>query len=54
MLMVTFFQGRAKGMSNAEALQAGQAAVRNYKDTDGKTPYASPYYWAAFILTGRG
>jgi CHAT domain-containing protein len=54
MLMESFFQARTKGVGNAEALQVAQAAVRNYKDSDGKTPYSSPYYWAAFILTGRG
>jgi len=41
-------------MNNAEALQTAQAAVRTFKDSDGKTLYNSPYYWAAFILTGRG
>jgi CHAT domain-containing protein len=53
-LMETFFQSRAKGLANAEALQSAQAAVRTYTAKDGKMPYASPYYWAAFVLSGRG
>jgi CHAT domain-containing protein len=50
--MQTFFKGRAAGLENAEALQAAQHAVRVYVDEGGDTPYASPYYWASFILTG--
>ncbi|MEP7287559.1 MAG: CHAT domain-containing protein [Chloroflexota bacterium] len=54
LLMKAFFEARAKGMGITEALQSAQATVRTFKDSDGKTPYASPYYWAPFILTGRG
>ena len=52
LLMTTFFQMRAKGQSTAQALQSAQAYLRNYQE-NGQTPYTSPYYWAAFILTGR-
>ena len=52
LLMTAFFQMRAKGEPTAQALQSAQATLRNYQ-VNGQTPYTSPYYWAAFILTGR-
>ena len=53
LLMQDFFKARASGQSNSEALQSAQQALRTFKDDQGQTPYAQPYYWAAFILTGR-
>ncbi|MBX3085577.1 MAG: CHAT domain-containing protein [Anaerolineae bacterium] len=53
LLMETFFKLRAEGKADAEALQAAQKFVREYTE-GGQTPYASPYFWAAFVLTGRG
>ncbi|MEO8395407.1 MAG: CHAT domain-containing protein, partial [Chloroflexota bacterium] len=52
LLMTAFFQRRAKGEPTAQALQSAQAYLRDYQE-DGQTPYSSPYYWAAFILTGQ-
>lgn len=53
-LMEAFFKARSSGQGNAEALQTAQQTVRNYQDEDGKMPYTAPYYWAAFVLVGRG
>ena len=53
LLMTAFFQMRAKGQPTAQALQSAQEYLRNYQE-NGQTPYTSPYYWAAFILTGKG
>jgi hypothetical protein len=43
-LMVAFYRHWQAGMGKAEALQAAQAEVRE--------EYPSPYYWAAFVLSG--
>lgn len=43
-LMVAFYRYWQKGLSKAGALQAAQAEVRK--------KYLSPFYWAAFILSG--
>jgi CHAT domain-containing protein/predicted negative regulator of RcsB-dependent stress response len=51
LLMKTFFEMRAKGQPIAQSLQSAQAFMQTYQE-NGQTPYASPYYWAAFIITG--
>lgn len=50
-LMVAFYRyWLEEGLSKAEALQAAQAHVRTMDD--GR--YASPFYWAGFVLNGDG
>ncbi|MBC8162004.1 MAG: tetratricopeptide repeat protein [Roseiflexaceae bacterium] len=51
LLMERFYQYLAAGESKAAALGKAQRDVRTYKDS-GKQPYASPYYWAGFVLSG--
>jgi CHAT domain-containing protein len=53
LLMQKFFEMRIQGQSNAQALHSAQTYIRTYQDK-GQTPYASPYFWAGFVLTGRG
>jgi CHAT domain-containing protein len=53
-LMAAFFQARAGGMRDVEALRSAQQTLHSYQDEDGNTRYAAPYYWAAFVLTGGG
>ena len=43
-LVVSFYSQWLKGLSKAEALEAAQAEVRKR--------YPSPFYWAAFVLSG--
>lgn len=43
-LMVAFYRNRQARMGKAEALQAAQKEV--------SATYASPFYWAAFVLNG--
>jgi CHAT domain-containing protein/tetratricopeptide (TPR) repeat protein len=46
--------GRAPGsaMSKVEALREAKSWLREWRDQDGKRPYAHPFYWAGFILMG--
>ena len=53
LLMTKFFEMRKQGQANAQAIQSAQEYIRTYQE-NGQTPYASPYFWAGFILTGRG
>jgi CHAT domain-containing protein len=47
-LMTAFYRHwKDKGMSKAEALQAAQADVRS------NPHWASPFYWAGFVLNGH-
>jgi CHAT domain-containing protein/tetratricopeptide (TPR) repeat protein len=39
-------------LAKADALQEAKGWLRNWKDTDGRRPYADPFYWAAFVLIG--
>jgi CHAT domain-containing protein len=48
-LMVAFYENWQTGMDSAEALQAAQAELRQIDN--GK--YASPFYWAGFVLSGE-
>ena len=43
-LMMAFYRHWQSGMGKAEALQAAQAEIR--------ARYPSPFYWAAFVLSG--
>jgi len=45
-LMQTFHQQRRAGLSTAEALRAAQVAILT------QPAWATPYFWAAFTLTG--
>jgi CHAT domain-containing protein/tetratricopeptide (TPR) repeat protein len=45
-LMTAFYRHWQTGMGKAEALQAAQAEVR------GNPQWASPFYWAGFVLNG--
>lgn len=48
-LMVSFYENRAAGMSDVQALAAAQRTVRENTDN----PYwIAPYYWAGFVLIG--
>ena len=44
--MTAFYRHWQAGMGKAEALQAAQAEVR------GNPQWASPFYWAGFVLNG--
>jgi CHAT domain-containing protein/tetratricopeptide (TPR) repeat protein len=44
LLMVAFYSRLKQGLSKTDALKSAQAEVRQ--------KYPSPYYWAAFVLTG--
>jgi CHAT domain-containing protein len=46
LLMSAFYQGLAKGLTKAGALQAAQSEVRNLQG------FENPYFWAYFTLTG--
>lgn len=50
MLMEHFYSHLAEGQTKLQALRMAQQEVRNYTDSNGKTPFADPFYWAAFIL----
>jgi len=50
MLMEHFYQHLAEGKTKREALRMAQHAVRDYTDDRGRNPYATPFYWAGFIL----
>jgi len=50
-LMEYFYRNRDAGLSDALALTEAQRAVREDPDHE---EWASPYYWSAFVLTGRG
>ena len=45
-LMMAFYGHWQAGMGKAEALQAAQAEVR------GNPQWASPFFWAGFVLNG--
>lgn len=45
-LMVSFYRHLRQGMGNSEALRAAQLEILR------QPQWASPYYWAAFTLTG--
>lgn len=47
-LMAEFYRGLAEGLPKAEALRRARLAVR------ADPRYAHPYYWASFVLLGRG
>lgn len=52
-LMGRFYGGiAAPGADAAVALQRAQSWLRGLT-LDGKQPYAHPYYWAGFVLTGN-
>jgi len=44
-LMQQFYRGLARGLKPAEALRESALAVR--------AKYPHPFYWAAFVVTGR-
>jgi CHAT domain-containing protein len=50
-LMVEFYENRAAGMSDAEALAGAQRTVRENPE---HPEWRAPYYWAAFVLVGLG
>ena len=50
LLMKTFYEEYLNGKVKDNAFKAAINKVRNYKDETGKTPFSSPYYWAAFIM----
>lgn len=53
-LMDHFYQHLKQGMTKAEALQQAQVDLIEGRDSQQDGYYASPYYWAPFILIGNG
>jgi len=50
MLMDRFYTTYFGGKSKTESLRTAQHALRTYTAPDGSHPYASPAFWAPFIL----
>lgn len=50
LLMRTFYENYLNEKDKDVAFRNAINTVRNYKDDNGDTPFASPYYWAAFIM----
>ena len=50
LLMRTFYENYLNEKDKDVAFRNAINTVRNYKDENGDTPFASPYYWAAFIM----
>ena len=50
LLMKTFYEDYLNGKAKDVAFRNAINKVRSYKDDNGDTPFASPYYWAAFIM----
>ncbi len=50
MLMDRFYTAYFGGKSKTESLRTAQHALRTYTAPDGSHPYASPAFWAPFIL----
>lgn len=50
MLMDRFYTAYFSGKSKTESLRTAQHALRTYTAPDGSHPYASPAFWAPFIL----
>ncbi len=44
--------GSAQRASKVAALQAAKQWLREWRDADGRRPYAHPFYWAGFVLMG--
>lgn len=49
-LMKTFYEEYLNGKAKDVAFRSAINKVRSFKDTNGDTPFSSPYYWAAFIM----
>ncbi|MCB1164382.1 CHAT domain-containing protein [bacterium] len=43
---------KSRAASGPEAVATAVAALRSYRDADGRLPYDHPYYWAPFVLMG--
>lgn len=50
-LMPRFYRPLARGVAPARALQAAQ--IETIRTLEKEAGYALPYFWAAFVLTGR-
>ena len=50
LLMKSFYERYLNGDTKDNAFRDAINTVRNYKDKNGDNPFASPYYWASFIM----
>ena len=50
LLMKSFYERYLNGETKDNAFRDAINTVRNYKDKNGDVPFASPYYWASFIM----
>ncbi len=50
LLMKSFYEAYLKGETKDRAFRDAINKVRGFKDKSGDEPFASPYYWAAFIM----
>lgn len=50
LLMVEFYKNYLSGKSLHQSLQEAQDYIKNYTDDSGTKLFASPYYWAGFVL----
>ena len=50
LLMKTFYEEYLSGKAKDAAFRNAINIVRSHKDENGDAPFASPYYWAAFIM----
>lgn len=50
LLMKAFYEEYLNGKAKDIAFKNAVDEVRKYKDENGRRPFSSPYYWAAFIM----
>jgi tetratricopeptide (TPR) repeat protein len=50
LLMTAFYEQWLKGKSKQQAFRTAQRTVREYRNEQQEQPFASPYFWAAFVM----